>query len=102
VSHRLPIAPAVARVPLFEGLTRKELALASRLSTEVALPEGRVLVRQGATGAEFFVVLEGLVDVLQHGARVARRGPGTPLGEIALLGARPRTATLVTATPACS
>jgi CRP-like cAMP-binding protein len=96
--RRFPIDPEIARVPLFADLSRKELALASRLSTPVSLPPGQVLARQGAIGAEFFVVLSGQVDVLQNGDLIAQRGAGAPLGEIALLGARPRTATLVART----
>lgn len=86
-------------VPLFDGLSAKELALVARLSTPVEVPAGRVLTEQGDTGAEFFVVLEGEVDVLRQGEVIATRGAGSHLGEIALLGARPRTATLVASTP---
>jgi CRP-like cAMP-binding protein len=50
-------------------------------------------------GTEFIVVLDGQVDVLCQDDLVATRGPGTPLGEIALLSGRPRTATLVARTP---
>jgi CRP-like cAMP-binding protein len=86
-------------VTLLDGLSPNGLAWVSRLSTPVELPAGHVLARQGQRGTEFFVVMEGQVDVLQDGALVARRGAGEPLGEIALLGQRPRTATLVARTP---
>jgi CRP-like cAMP-binding protein len=97
--QRTPHPDPLARVPLFEGLTRRELALAAQLSTLVELPAGRVLAWEGDVGAEFFVVLDGAVDVIQRGNVVATRGPGSPLGEIALLGERPRTATLVASAP---
>jgi CRP-like cAMP-binding protein len=89
----------LTQVPLFADLSRKELGWASRLTTPVDLPAGQVLAREGSVGAEFFVVLVGVVDVVRSGDLVATRGPGSPLGEIALLGARPRTATLIAQTP---
>jgi len=88
-----------ASSPLFAGLTRRQLALTSRLSTQLEIPAGRVLAHEGAVGAEFIVVLRGRVDVVRHDDLVATRGPGAPLGEIALLSGRPRTATLVARTP---
>jgi CRP-like cAMP-binding protein len=95
----IPIDEELTHVPLFAGLSRQQLAMATRLSTPIDLPAGQVLARQGAVGAEFFIVIDGHVDVVQSGEVVATRGPGSPLGEIALLGARPRTATLVARTP---
>jgi CRP-like cAMP-binding protein len=58
-----------------------------------------VLAREGSAGAEFFILLAGTVEVVQGRDLVATRGPGSPLGEIALLGQRPRTATLIAQTP---
>jgi CRP/FNR family transcriptional regulator, cyclic AMP receptor protein len=97
--RRSPVTEDLAQVPLFDGLTARELSLVARLSTEVRLPAGRVLAQQGDTGVEFFVVLGGDVDVVRQGEVIATRGAGSHLGEIALLGARPRTATLVASTP---
>ena len=89
----------LTRVPLFSGLSKKQLGLASQLSTPLDLAAGHVLARQGSVGTEFFIVLEGHVDVVQNGNLVATRGPASPLGEIALLDARPRTASLIAQTP---
>lgn len=92
------IDEAIANVPLFEGLTKNEFRLASRLSTAIEVPAGTVLAHEGAIGNEFLIVLEGHVHVLHGEQVIATRGPGSPLGEIALLGNRPRTATLVAKT----
>ena len=86
-------------IPLFAGLTRKDRELAAQLSTNVTMPAGAVLTREGAQGAEFFVLLDGEVDVVQGGEVIATRGPGSPLGEMALLEGGLRTATLVAKTP---
>jgi CRP-like cAMP-binding protein len=81
------------RVPLLEGLGRKELEEVGRLCDEVDLPAGRVLMREGDSGDEFYLVLEGSVRVDRGGATVATLGPGQFLGEIALVDHGPRTAT---------
>jgi signal-transduction protein with cAMP-binding, CBS, and nucleotidyltransferase domain len=96
---RFQAAEATATIPLFEGLSKNERRLASRLSTPIAVPAGAMLTQQGAQGSEFFIVLEGEVEVFQGGKVVATRGPGSPLGETALLESGPRTATLLAKTP---
>jgi CRP-like cAMP-binding protein len=89
----------MAAIPLFEGLSKKDRQLASQLTTTVTVPAGAMLTQEGATGAEFFVVLAGEVEVFQGGQVIATRGPGSPLGEVALLEGSPRTATLLAKTP---
>ena len=44
-------------------------------------------------------MVHGTVEVVQDRALVVTRGPGSPLGEIALLSRRRRTATLLAQTP---
>jgi signal-transduction protein with cAMP-binding, CBS, and nucleotidyltransferase domain len=96
---RVEAGEATATIPLFEGLSKHERRLASRLSTPIAVPAGSMLTQQGAPGSEFFILLEGEVEVFQGGRVVATRGPGSPLGETALLESGPRTATLLAKTP---
>ena len=93
------IEEQLAQVPLFEGLSKKELKLVSQLATPLEEPEGTVLVREGATGHEFIIVLDGEIEVRKGDRVIATRGPGTYVGEIALLDHRPRTATVVAKTP---
>jgi CRP/FNR family cyclic AMP-dependent transcriptional regulator len=88
----------LAAIPLFAGLSKKDRQLAAQLSTTVTVPAGAMLTQEGAAGAEFFVVLEGEVEVFQGGEVIATRGPGSPLGEMALLEGGPRTATLLAKT----
>jgi CRP/FNR family transcriptional regulator, cyclic AMP receptor protein len=89
----------LAAVPLFEGLSKKQLRRISSLMTRLDRPAGKVLTREGEQGSEFFIVLEGEVEVRQGDRVVATRGPGEYVGEIALLDRRPRTATVVATTP---
>jgi CRP-like cAMP-binding protein len=93
------IEEQLAEVPLFEGLSKKELKLVAQLSTYLEEPEGTVLTREGAAGHEFIIVLEGEVEVRKGNTVITTRGPGTYIGEIALLDHRPRTATVVAKTP---
>jgi len=65
---------------------------------------GDVIVHQGEIGDSFYIIENGEVEVLQRGAggepiRVAVRKAGESFGEIALLKATPRTATVRCLTP---
>jgi CRP-like cAMP-binding protein len=88
----------LARVPLFEGLSKKQLSQVSSLMTPLDLKAGKVLARQGEIGREFLILLEGQVEVARDGKIIAVRGPGDFIGEIALLDNRPRTATVTART----
>jgi len=55
---------------------------------------GALIVDQGQTGREAFVVLEGTVTVRRNGKKVASLGPGTIVGELSLLDHGPRTASV--------
>ena len=56
---------------------------------------GSLLVDQGQTGREAFVILDGNVTVKRNGRKVATLGPGAIVGELSLLDHGPRTATAV-------
>jgi len=88
------------RVPLFNGLGRREIERLGELADEIDVPDGQVLTRQGESGHEFFVVVSGHVTVARDEQRLARLGPGQFLGEIALIDGRPRTANATADGPA--
>jgi CRP/FNR family transcriptional regulator, cyclic AMP receptor protein len=90
---------ALKRAPLFEGLSRKELVQLARVSEDLEVPEGTVLCKEGDIGHEFFVLIDGQVDVTRKGRRLDTRGAGDFLGEIALIEQIPRTATVKAKTP---
>jgi CRP/FNR family transcriptional regulator, cyclic AMP receptor protein len=88
----------LAGIPLFAGSGQRELERIARLCTEVDVPAGRVLCREGEHGQEFFVLESGTVSVTVGGNQVATLGPGDFFGELALLDAGPRNATVTAET----
>ena len=90
----------IKRVPLFSRCTKKELAAIAGEADELVVPEGRTLARQGATGSEFVVIVEGSAEVRKNGRKINRLGAGDFLGEIALISGAARTATVTTTSEA--
>jgi len=86
-------------VPLFAGLSKKDRRDVARHADAIDLPAGRRLVDQGAFAHEFFVLLEGSVEVAQEGKHLIDLGPGDFFGEVALVEHDRRTATVVASTP---
>lgn len=82
-------------VNLFQGCTNKDLQKIARASDEISMPAGSLIVDQGQTGREAFVVLSGTVVVKRNNKKVGSFGPGTVVGELSLLDHGPRTATVV-------
>jgi CRP/FNR family cyclic AMP-dependent transcriptional regulator len=90
---------ALKRAPLFEGLSRKELAQLARMSDDLEVPAGKVLCKEGENGQEFFVLVDGEAEVKRKGRKVATRGGGEFFGEISLLEDTQRMATVTAKTP---
>ncbi len=90
---------ALKASPLFEGLSRKQLAQLARLTDDLDVPPGTVLCEEGKRGREFFVIIDGDATVLRGGKTLATIGGGDFFGEIALLERVVRTATVTAATP---
>jgi CRP-like cAMP-binding protein len=86
-------------VPLFSAASKQELAEIASIADEIDLPEGKVLIAEGDTGREFFVLIDGTAEVARGGKKVASIGPGDFFGEIALISKTPRNATITTTSP---
>lgn len=81
-------------VPMLSALDDDELALVDRLAEKLDVPAGHVLMTEGQSGHEFYVLLDGTADVVRGTTTVASLGPGDHVGELALLDPQPRNATV--------
>jgi CRP-like cAMP-binding protein len=99
VTHTDQKLELLTRTPLFAELGRRELEEVGRLADEIDVPAARILMREGETGQEFFVLVEGSVNIDRAGKRVRTLEPGDFFGEVALLSEGPRTATATAETP---
>ncbi len=88
----------IKNIDLFEGCGRSKLKQIDGLGTTVELPAGRIVCLQGDPGAEFFVLLNGVVDVRKPRARIARVRAGGWFGETALIHNVARQASIMTTT----
>ena len=55
------------------------------MTEDLEVEEGKALTREGQSGREFFVIVDGEVSVTQDGKEISTLGPGDFFGEIALL-----------------
>jgi hypothetical protein len=84
-------------IEMFEFLTPAGLERVASHLEPLRVQRGEVVIRQGDVGDRVYLVEGGALEVRKDGTHVAELGPGSMVGEIALLRDVPRTAT-VTAT----
>jgi CRP-like cAMP-binding protein len=92
-------AELLGRIPLFARCSKRELAEVAGVADELRVPEGRTLTTEGKHDRDLVVIVEGAAEVRRGGRTIATLGGGDFLGEIALVTARPRTATVTTTAP---
>lgn len=84
-------------IPLFHDASKRGLRAIVQATTEVEVASGRVMVREGDTGRELYVLVSGSARVSRNGRRLAELMPGDFFGELAFLSHAPRTATVTAA-----
>jgi CRP/FNR family transcriptional regulator, cyclic AMP receptor protein len=99
VLHKNAKVDVLRRVPLFSACSKRQLEAIAGIADEIDLPAGKVLIREGDRGREFFVLLEGEAEVKQGGRTIRTLYAGDFFGEIALISRTPRTATVTARTP---
>jgi CRP-like cAMP-binding protein len=82
------------KVPLFGGLSRKQLEQIERLADLITVPAGRRLATTGEHGEELVVIVEGHATATVGRRRTVRLGPGEFFGEMSLVDGGPRSATV--------
>lgn len=91
--------------PIFKDFTRIEIDYLIRVAKIISFEEGSTIIHEGDFGQEFYVILDGQVDVSKESGTpgeiidLATLGPGSVLGEIAVITNRPRSATVTTIKP---
>lgn len=90
---------ALAATPLFAGLSKRQVRELARNSGVATYPAGESIVKEGAAGTVFYLILDGAVKVVRNGRTVGRLGSGNFFGEMSLLDGAPRTADVVTEAP---
>ena len=88
------------QVPLFSGLSQRQLKQLARGFKEREFQPGTSMVRQGEmSGVGFFVITGGEASVSVDGMEVAKLGPGDHFGELALISEQVRSATVTAEGP---
>jgi CRP-like cAMP-binding protein len=87
------------RVPLFSQCSKKELEEVASVADEVSLADGRVLIREGERGREFFVIIDGELTVRRKSRKIASMRDGGFVGEMSLVMDKPRNATVTAEGP---
>lgn len=86
---------SLRNVALFSACNTKELQKVAKASDEIKMTAGTLVVDQGQTGREAFVILDGEVTIKRGGRKITTLGAGDVVGELSLLDHGPRTATAV-------
>ncbi|HXM57862.1 MAG TPA: cyclic nucleotide-binding domain-containing protein [Candidatus Dormibacteraeota bacterium] len=94
-----PRVAQLTRVPLFEHVPRRQLALIAANLDEATAGPGETLVREGHHNDTFWILLEGEADLIMGGERHRTIGPGGFFGATSMLDGRPAVGTVVTRTP---
>jgi CRP/FNR family transcriptional regulator, cyclic AMP receptor protein len=87
----------LGQVPMFAACSDAQIEEVRRLAEFRPLDPGSVIVREGETGEEFFILGSGEASVIRGGAELARLGPGDFFGELSLFDPAPRNATVTAA-----
>ena len=91
-------AAVLARIPLFVDLDENELERVAGVFKERRFPQGATVIQQGSGAAAFFVIDSGEARVLVDGVEKRVMTAGDYFGEMALIDAGTRTATVTAAT----
>ncbi len=81
-------------IAIFASLPAAPLETLAREAEHESVPAGTTIIAEGEEGDRYYAITDGAVLVTQEGREIRRLGPGDGFGEIALLYAVTRTATV--------
>ena len=90
---------ALKRAPLFADLSKEDLGELAKRTDDLDFTAGKVLCKEGESGGEFYVIMDGEAEVTRNGKPVATLGEGEFFGEVSLVQDVPRNATVTASTP---
>jgi CRP-like cAMP-binding protein len=93
-----PTITMLKLVPLFSGLSGREMKRLYESGRRMEIPRGREVVREGEPGLGFHLILEGDAAVVVDGKIRRHLGPGDYFGEISMIDRGPVTATIAAET----
>ncbi|MBM3241734.1 cyclic nucleotide-binding domain-containing protein [Candidatus Poribacteria bacterium] len=98
------MASALAKVPIFSELSKREIQKIVRIAYKRDYKEDEEIVRKGQPSAGMYVIMRGEVKVTRRSpegieVRLATMGEGDFFGDVGLLDNAPRTATITAITP---
>jgi CRP/FNR family cyclic AMP-dependent transcriptional regulator len=85
-------------VPLFSGLSNRELQRLSTVTDEIVLPAGAQLIHEGTFSYEFLLIASGRAEVRREGSLLAQLGPGDFAGEMGVMSDARRNASVTAIT----
>ena len=77
-------------IPFFAGCTKKELEEIAQLVTPITVHAGTTFIHEGSIANEMVIIDSGSVTVRRGGRKIATLGPGSVVGELAIILDRPR------------
>jgi len=84
----------LARLPLFEACSERDLDKVASIAVECNRPAGTTLTREGQEGGLLFVILDGKAEILRNGRALGTLTAGDVVGELALIDGYPRSASV--------
>jgi CRP-like cAMP-binding protein len=90
---------ALARVPLFQGISAESMERIAAVSGELSFEPGQFIVLQGQVGTGLYIILEGAARVVRGSEELARLEPTDFFGELSVIDQMPRNASVQAVEP---
>ncbi len=85
----------LGKVPAFEYLSYQDLLKVLSVGDLVKVADGQTLCKEGDPGSEMMLILSGATNVMKGGQVIRTLGKGDVFGEMSMIDAAPRSATVV-------
>lgn len=92
-------AARLKNISVFADLDDQTLDVIASLASEVSVPEGKDLVREGDFSYDLLAIEDGTASVTRGGESVADLGPGDIIGEVGVIERSQRNATVTATSP---